>query len=398
MPNQSNRQSRIKIKDPSGHEVDFRDLVNKQGTSGASTPGTGPGSSAPSPVSIEKQQNRRQPVRLESEEARQKRVRDEEERKKKEKEEEDMKRKQKEEAERKQKEELERKKKEEEELRLKKEEEEKRRKEDERRQKEEEERIAREEKERKEREEQERLRKEEEEKERIRKEEEEKDRRRKEEEEKERIRKEEEEKERLRREEEERAIAKAKEEDEKANADSSKSEPQAIPIPVATTKPDITPLSISPESHKRRPIPGPLDLSSANKPGLPQPLPSALATARHIQDLYQVSYPDHIKSPKPELNANAKDGKFRYVLRFSSSLYIKTTLADSTYLADMTEISSFSSCRSVKRNQIIFLPLKPLASSPLTNLIRLSVVAQGGAIGYREPWVLLPLMFRVKGP
>lgn len=42
-----------------------------------------------------------------------------------------------------------------------------------------------------------------------------------------------------------------------------------------------------------------------------QPLPSALATARNIQDIYQIQYPEGIKSPKPELNANAKDGKFR---------------------------------------------------------------------------------------
>ncbi|KAH8109017.1 ARM repeat-containing protein, partial [Phellopilus nigrolimitatus] len=41
-------------------------------------------------------------------------------------------------------------------------------------------------------------------------------------------------------------------------------------------------------------------------------LPSALATARHIQDLDQVQYPEGVKSPKPELNTNAKDGKFRY--------------------------------------------------------------------------------------
>ena len=70
------------------------------------------------------------------------------------------------------------------------------------------------------------------------------------------------------------------------------------------------PLSTSPESHKKRPIPGPLDLSSANK-NVTQPLPSALATARHIQDVYQIQYPEGIKSPKLELNTNAKEGKFR---------------------------------------------------------------------------------------
>ncbi|KAL5504706.1 hypothetical protein ACEPAH_7369 [Sanghuangporus vaninii] len=53
------------------------------------------------------------------------------------------------------------------------------------------------------------------------------------------------------------------------------------------------------------------DLSSTHK-SVAQPLPSALATARHIQDVYQVPYPEGIRSPKPELNTNAKDGKFRY--------------------------------------------------------------------------------------
>ena len=80
-----------------------------------------------------------------------------------------------------------------------------------------------------------------------------------------------------------------------------------------TTSPiyDVPP-STSPESHKRRPIPAPLDLSNTNK-NITQPLPSALATARHIQDVYQIQYPEGIKSPKIELNTNATDGKFRCV-------------------------------------------------------------------------------------
>ncbi|KAH9944590.1 ARM repeat-containing protein [Amylocystis lapponica] len=41
-------------------------------------------------------------------------------------------------------------------------------------------------------------------------------------------------------------------------------------------------------------------------------LPSALATARVIEDLSSVAYPEGIKSPKVELNLNAKQGKFRY--------------------------------------------------------------------------------------
>ncbi|KXN87473.1 Eukaryotic translation initiation factor 4 gamma [Leucoagaricus sp. SymC.cos] len=53
-----------------------------------------------------------------------------------------------------------------------------------------------------------------------------------------------------------------------------------------------------------------LDLS--NTGSVPAPLPSALATARIIDDLSRVQYPEGISSPNPELNANAKDGKFRY--------------------------------------------------------------------------------------
>ena len=65
-----------------------------------------------------------------------------------------------------------------------------------------------------------------------------------------------------------------------------------------------------PPSELPRRRPGPLDLSSTQKP-MSQPLPSALATARIIDDLGTVSYPEGIKSPSVELNVNAKDGKFR---------------------------------------------------------------------------------------
>jgi translation initiation factor 4G len=56
--------------------------------------------------------------------------------------------------------------------------------------------------------------------------------------------------------------------------------------------------------------PGPLDLSGATK-NVVAALPSALATARVIEDLDHISYPEGISSPKPELNANSKKGKFR---------------------------------------------------------------------------------------
>lgn len=38
--------------------------------------------------------------------------------------------------------------------------------------------------------------------------------------------------------------------------------------------------------------------------------PSALATARPIEDLGHISYPEGVTSPNPELNLNSKKGKF----------------------------------------------------------------------------------------
>lgn len=66
------------------------------------------------------------------------------------------------------------------------------------------------------------------------------------------------------------------------------------------------------DANKRRPIPGRLDLSATSSANLPQPLPSALASARIIEDIGKVSYPEGIKAPSSELNVNATSGKFRY--------------------------------------------------------------------------------------
>ena len=46
----------------------------------------------------------------------------------------------------------------------------------------------------------------------------------------------------------------------------------------------------------------------------PRALPSALATARHIEDINCITYPEGIQSPKAELNVNTQSGKFLYVL------------------------------------------------------------------------------------
>lgn len=273
-------------------------------------------------------------IRLESAEQKQKRIAEEEE-KEKEKarikaEAEEKVRKAKEEEQRKLKEEEARKKKleEEEKDRLRKEEEDRLRalkEEEEKRLK-----LEREEKERLRKEEEERIRKlEEEEKARIRLAEE----AAKELERQEQLKREEEENERLRLEEEEAAKLKAispppppepaleeLKEDGELRDSPIVSTPSTTGIP-STPKDDLkektkealrinTGSATFVEPLRRRP--GPLDLSNT-KSVLSPSLPSALATARHIDDLGRIPYPEGILSPKPELNTNAKDGKFRFV-------------------------------------------------------------------------------------
>ncbi|KAJ4483536.1 hypothetical protein J3R30DRAFT_1795633 [Lentinula aciculospora] len=236
-------------------------------------------------------------------------------------------RKEKAEAERKEKELAERKAKEEAERKAKEEAERKAKEAVERKAKEEAERKAKKEAERKAKEEEEerqRLKAEEEEKARIAEEErirEEKlilEAEEKQRQEEEATKKKEEEQARLLKEEEEAAAAKIKAEQESQEqeegevleddkpskdqvAESKAEEKKNLRIDTASSEP-LT---------KRRP--GPLDLSIvAGKTNIPAPLPSALATARIIDDLGRVPYPEGVQSPKVELNVNVKDGKFRY--------------------------------------------------------------------------------------
>jgi len=46
--------------------------------------------------------------------------------------------------------------------------------------------------------------------------------------------------------------------------------------------------------------------------------PSSFTTARKIDSLDEIEYPEGIKGPKAELNRNAKDGKFRYMWTLTS--------------------------------------------------------------------------------
>jgi len=68
-----------------------------------------------------------------------------------------------------------------------------------------------------------------------------------------------------------------------------------------------------PSSEHQRKRPGPLNLQATINTSVAPPLPSALATARHIEDINRITYPQGIKSPRLELNVNTQKGKFRYV-------------------------------------------------------------------------------------
>jgi len=85
------------------------------------------------------------------------------------------------------------------------------------------------------------------------------------------------------------------------------------PLLVDTTLPQ------SPDSEHPRKRPSPLNLQTTINSNIAPPLPSALATARHIEDINRITYPQGIKSPKLELNVNTQNGKFWYDFEIISS-------------------------------------------------------------------------------
>ncbi|KAG8934848.1 hypothetical protein FRC01_014014 [Tulasnella sp. 417] len=286
------------------------------------------------PIKMETQEEkkaREEKERKDKEEADAKKKKEAEAKLKKEEEEREAKRKA-EEAERLKKEEEERLKKEAEE-KAKRDAEEKKRQEEEaaRRKKEEEERLQREAEERALKEKEEQERKEREERERV-------ERELKEREEAEAKAKAEEE-ERLRKEAEEAAAAKlaaetkakeeaeAKEREEReklqapalsrtASASSVATPLTASPKPGSASlpaKPHLPPISTNTDRPKpQRPVPGPLDLSHTQRPPLTPGLPSALASARKIDDLDSVTYPEGIKTPVEMNQGQTKGGKYKY--------------------------------------------------------------------------------------
>ena len=77
------------------------------------------------------------------------------------------------------------------------------------------------------------------------------------------------------------------------NGDSGKKAKEALRIVTS---------SMPPPSELPRRRPDPLDLASAKRD----------VSARVIENLSEVEYPEAIKSPQVELNANSKDGRFRF--------------------------------------------------------------------------------------
>lgn len=241
--------------------------------------------------------------------------------------------------------------------------------------------------------EEEKLAKVEAEKERVRKEQEEKEQA-----EQERIRKEEEEKkrqeaeaERLRLEEEKKAEeAKLhKEAEERRLLEEAKEEGEIEPTEEAAQA-KREPLKIdtalpSPDSRRR---PGPLDLSGTARAVVAPPPPSALAAARVIDDLGRVPYPEGIQSPKIELNVNAKNGKFRYdnVFRLAHIL---------TSSSGTTETFCFSSWPFARKSPTHSRLSMPSGSSPQISL-RIPCLVEGPVDEQIRPADLLP--YRVKPP
>ena len=369
----------VSLKTPDGVEVD---LENRRTVSTSNTPSTirqgSPGTSnrKSAGIRIESEDQRKQRLAEEGQKARVKAEAEERERKEKEfklREEEERKRK---EAEA----EKERIQKAEEEGRLKKEEEERKKREEEERKKiEEEKRLRREEEEREaqriQEEEERRHRQEEEERraaeEKAKKEEEERLQREKEE--RERVEREQADHERLARETEEKRLA---EEAEKKAAEALAQTPdgrdmedgeifedQDTPPPDQDGKEKVREtlrIDTTTPAIGRRRHPGPLDLEEAKKSNIAGPQ-SALATARIISDIHSVPYPDGVSSPNPALNQNAKEGKFRCVTEYDE-LILLLTLS----FIDTTEISSYNSCRSVRRSLFRYPLLMRLASNPST--------------------------------
>ena len=123
---------------------------------------------------------------------------------------------------------------------------------------------------------------------------------------------------------------------------------EALPIDTSSTPPPL-------EIPRRRP--GPFDINAAKRDLSAPPL-SALATARNIERLQDVEYPEGVRSPREDLNKDVKDGKFRY---------LNTARARFRFVhlpADTTATSSCSLWYSARRSLPTFHHWAPWVSNP----------------------------------
>jgi len=88
--------------------------------------------------------------------------------------------------------------------------------------------------------------------------------------------------------------------------------PAELPVEKESLRIDSS-LPPSPEQPEKRP--GPLDFQTTTDTDIAPHLPSALATARPIEDINHITYPQGIDRPKLELSVNTQEGKFRYVFK-----------------------------------------------------------------------------------
>ena len=95
--------------------------------------------------------------------------------------------------------------------------------------------------------------------------------------------------------------------------------------------------------------------------------PFAFTTARKIDSLDEIEYPEGIKGPKAELNKNAKDGKFRYTYVDPNISCMR--LMQPLLSSGMTQNFSCNSCRFVERNRRTFFLWTPLASHVSTRCL-----------------------------
>ena len=84
--------------------------------------------------------------------------------------------------------------------------------------------------------------------------------------------------------------------------------PAELPIKLSEQESDTT-LPPSPDNPRNQS--SPLNLQTTINTNVAPPVLSVFATARHIEDITRITYPQGINRPKLELNVNTQKGKFR---------------------------------------------------------------------------------------